>query len=224
MDKPTRRVTMNKGQFRRILSTHVSDVFRVLWSPSRPGTLAVLAALVFWAVFAVSAKASCGLATSPTLGGALPESPLLEAEAAMQDSSETDQESETGNNHATLVGFWKVRFSSHGQLVFVAFDQWHSEGTEILNDGGSPGVPNGTGGVCLGVYKKTGPRTYKSTHPYWVYDDKGNRAGSGVILEKITVGTSGNRYSGSFSNLRYDLDGKLVSRLDGGLAATRITP
>ncbi len=142
----------------------------------------------------------------------------------MQESSGTDQESETDRQRASLVGFWKVRFSSGGQVVFDAFDQWYSDGNEILNDGGSPGVPNGTGGVCLGVYKKTGPRTYKSTHPYWIFDGNGNRAGTGVIRETIIVDRSGNRYSGSFSNLRYDLDDNLVGRMDGTLAARRITP
>jgi hypothetical protein len=223
MENRTKRVIMNKEPFTRILSSEVLHAFKVFWGASRPGIVVGIAALVFSTAFAVSTKASCGISTTPGLGVVLPES-LFDGQAAMHESSETDQESETGKEHASLVGLWKVRFSSGGEVVFDAFDQWHSEGTEILNDGGSPGVPLGTGGVCLGVYKKTGPRTYKSTHPYWIFDGKGNRAGSGVILEKITVGKSGNRYSGSFSNLRYDLDGSLIGRMDGTLAATRITP
>jgi hypothetical protein len=199
--------------------------FKVFWGASRPKlALAVVVALALSTVFAVSTKASCGLPTTSGLGVALPQSQLFEAEAAMQESSETDQESETNKEHASLVGLWKVTLHSGGQVVFVGFDQWHSDGTEILNTNESPGPPNGTGGVCLGVYKKTGLRTYKSRHPVWIFDGSGTLVATVDIREKITVDRSGNRYRGSFSILRYDLDGNLIGRVDGTLTATRITP
>jgi hypothetical protein len=148
---------------------------------------------------------------------------VFDGQAAMQQSFETDQESETDQRHASPVGLWKVTLYSGGAVVFDAFDEWHSDGTEILNTNESPGPPHGTGGVCLGVYKKIGPRTYKSTHPVWIFDGSGNLDATVVIRQKITVDKRGNTYSGSFSILRYDLDGKLIGRVDGTLTARRIT-
>jgi hypothetical protein len=200
--------------------------FKVFWGASRPGTLALagVVALALSTVFAVSMRASCGLPTTSGLGVALPQSQLLEAEAAMQQSSETDQESEADKEHASLVGLWKATLHSGGKVLFDAFEEWHSDGTEILNTNESPGPPNGTGGVCLGVYKKTGLRTYKSKHPVWIFDGSGTLVATLDIRERITVDKSGNTYRGSFSILRYDLDGNLIGRVDGTLTATRITP
>jgi hypothetical protein len=134
------------------------------------------------------------------------------------------QPSETVQQNACLVGLWKVTFYSGGEVLFEGFTQWHSDGTEILNTNGSPGAPYGTGGVCLGVYKKIGPRTYKATHRVWIFDGSGKLAATVVNLQKITVNKSGNTYSGSFSILRYDLDGNPIGRVDGTLTAKRITP
>ena len=194
MENPTRRLIMNKGYFRRILSSQVLHAFRVFWGASRPGTVAAVVVLAFSAAFAVSAQ------------------------------EEMPQPSETVQQHACLVGLWKVTFYSGGGVLFEGFDQRHSDGTEILNTNESPGAPHGTGGVCLGMYKKIGPRTYKSTHPVWIFDGSGNLAATVVIRQKITVDKSGNTYSGSFSLLRYDLDGNPIGRVDGTLTATRITP
>ena len=69
-----------------------------------------------------------------------------------------------------------------------------------------------------------GPRTYKATHPAWIFDGSGKPAGSVVNLQKITANKSGNTYSGSFSIPRYDLDGNPICRVDGILTARRIMP
>jgi hypothetical protein len=54
-----------------------------------------------------------------------------------------------------IVGLRNVTFYSGGVIVDQAFDAWHSDGTEILNDFTDPIEGN----VCLGVWTQTGPQT-----------------------------------------------------------------
>jgi hypothetical protein len=103
------------------------------------------------------------------------------------------------------------------------YDQWHSDGTEILNDTAPPQPANGAGTICLGVYKKTGPRTYTIKHPFWSFDATGTLVGTGVILEVVTLDRSGNSYTGSFEFITYDLQGNVTSDTTGELKAERIT-
>jgi hypothetical protein len=216
MENPTSTVITGEGRFTHMLSSRVLHALKVFWSRRRPGTLAVLAALAFSAAFAFSTKASWAASTTPDSEVALPES-LFEAQEAMAQPSETVQ------HQPSLVGLWKVTFYSGGHVLFEGFTEGHSDGTEILNTNSSPGAPHGTGGVCLGVYKKIGPTTFKAKHLVWIFDDSGQLAATVVIPQKIMVNKSGNTYSGSFSILRYDLDGKLIGRVDGTLTARRIT-
>jgi hypothetical protein len=121
------------------------------------------------------------------------------------------------------VGFWHVLFTSGGQVFDEGYDQWHSDGTEILNDTAPPQPANGAGTICLGVYKKTGPRTYKLKHPFWSFDATGTLVGTGVILEVVTVDRTDNSYTGSFEFITYDLQGNVMSDTTGELKAERIT-
>jgi hypothetical protein len=52
--------------------------------------------------------------------------------------------------------------------VDVGFEQWHSDGTEMLND--TP--PPASGNVCLGTWEKIGPQTYTLVHP--AFNAEGN--------------------------------------------------
>src|SRR5437870_892905 len=83
--------------------------------------------------------------------------------------------------------FAGVLLVSDGQPFDEGFDAWQSGGTEILNDTLPPQPANGGGTVCLGVYKKIGPRTYKLKHPFWSFDANANLAGSGVLGEIVTL-------------------------------------
>jgi hypothetical protein len=130
---------------------------------------------------------------------------------------------EDEDNDVSIVGFWHVLFISGGQVFDEGYDQWHSDWTEILNDTAPPQPANGTGTICLGVYKKTGPRTYKSKHPFWSFDATGTLVGTGVILETLFVDRSGNHYTGSFEWITYDLKGSVTSDTKGDLKAERIT-
>ena len=122
----------------------------------------------------------------------------------------------------SIVGLWHVFLVSVGQPFDEGFDQWHSDGTEILNDTAPPQPANGAGTVCLGVYKKTGP-TYQLRHPFWSFNSNGNLAGSGVLLETVTMDTGGKSYHGTFEFDAYDLSNNLVFQATGEVSATRIT-
>lgn len=128
-----------------------------------------------------------------------------------------------GSDDASIVGLWHVYFVANGQPFDEGFDQWHSDGTEILNDTAPPQPANGAGTVCLGVYKKVGARTYKLRHPFWIIDGQGNLAGNGVFLEAVTLGKGSKTYGGSFAFITYDLNGNTTFQIAGDIKAQRIT-
>jgi len=122
----------------------------------------------------------------------------------------------------SIVGLWHVFLISDGQPFDEGFDQWHSDGTEILNDTAPPQPANGAGTVCLGVYKKVGPGSYRLRHPFWSFDSEGNLAGSGVILETVTMDAGGASYHGTFEFDLYDLSNNLVFQASGTVSASRM--
>ena len=202
----------------RVRQSRVSLAHKAFSSAIRRGPAMTLLGLACWAGFAIETKASCGISVTPRSAVSLPKSMLFAGRAALQPSSETDAQ------QASIVGLWYVTLSSAGQVVDQGFDAWHSDGTEVLNDNPAPGAPNGTGGVCLGVYEKTASGSYKLRHPGWIFDADGNFAGLALIEEEITVDKGENTYGGTFLFLSYDLDGNITGRVDGTLRAVRITP
>lgn len=118
----------------------------------------------------------------------------------------------------SIVGLWNLQFFYQGQVVDVAFDAWHSDGTEVLNDFTDPIEGN----VCLGVWEQTGPSTYKLKHPSWYFDTNGILQGTVVIHETVTVSRDGNSFSGKYTDDVYDTSGNLLEEYSGKLSATRI--
>jgi hypothetical protein len=174
--------------------------------------------LVCGSVLSAPVRAACKNPSTPNLpGGFSPHA--LHTQALAQEAFPTNRE----DNDASIVGFWHVLFTSGGQAFDEGYDQWHSDGLEILNDTAAPQPANGTGTICLGVYKKTGPGAYKSKHPFWSFDATGTLVGTGVILESLFVDQSGNHYTGSFEWITYDLKGTVTSDIKGELKAERIT-
>jgi hypothetical protein len=175
-------------------------------------TLAIFAA---GAVVPTPASAACKNWGIPLAGAAENKkvSELLHA-AAPTDSQSDD---------ASIVGLWHVLFVSGGQPFDEGYDVWHSDGTEILNDTAPPQPANGAGTICLGVYKKTGLRSYKLRHPFWIFDATATLVGTGVFLENVTLNLTGNSYAGSFEFITYDLNGNLTFDATGELKAERIT-
>ena len=129
---------------------------------------------------------------------------------------------EDSPNISTIVGLWDVKFIADNQVVDEGFDQYHSDGTEILND--TP--PPATGNVCLGVYENTGPRTLSLKHPSWLYDPTNAFViGRVTILERITLDRGGRSFTGTFTVQFRDLSGNTFAPdLTGQLKADRITP
>ena len=121
---------------------------------------------------------------------------------------------------ASIVGLWNVTFYSGGAIVDQAFDAWHSDNTEILNDFTDPIEGN----VCLGVWTQTGPQAFKLKHPSWTFDSSGNLTGTAYIIEMVTVGPGGNEYAGPYSINFYDTSGNPVGSFTGVLKANRIMP
>ena len=147
----------------------------------------------------------------------VPQSESAKALSSVQSSSSNETKNE---GDATIVGLWHVKFVSNGALYDEGFDQFHADGTEILND---DGVPPAEGNVCLGVFKKIGPRTFQIKHPAFVWDGNGILIGTLVILETITLDHRHNSYHGQFAFDFYDLYGNLTDVVSGKLNGERIT-
>jgi hypothetical protein len=127
------------------------------------------------------------------------------------------------SNGQSIVGLWHTTFLSGGLVWDEAFEQWHSDGTELAVDNA---VPPLLGNVCVGVYKQTGPRTYSLRHVTWNWDPSGAPlAGSFLLLMTVTVGPHGNTFSGKFVSDSFDTFGDVIPDLhfEGTVSAERIT-
>jgi hypothetical protein len=147
-----------------------------------------------------------------------PRSPVFQTQKTRQQSSEG-----TLVGEASIVGLWHIQFlSPDGEVVNEGFDQFHSDGTEILNDIHQPTPANGSGTICLGVFESKGNGTYGVMHRFWIIDDQGNPTGSGVLLETIVLDNN-RALHGSFAAISYDFYGNEASKEEGSLEAERIT-
>ncbi|HUJ51680.1 MAG TPA: hypothetical protein VLW25_15830, partial [Bryobacteraceae bacterium] len=138
----------------------------------------ILGAGVLVTMFVSKANAGCGDLSN--LQGpfvyALPTAhlrsaaPSAEAESALARGG--------GSSNASIVGLWNVQFVSQGNtghnptipdgaLIDWGFNQWHSDGTELLNSGGHAA---NTGNFCMGVWGQTGFLTFEINHFALSYD------------------------------------------------------
>ncbi len=180
---------------------------------------AIIAAtmLVGCTLFVAPVYASCRAPRIPNLAITLPQSQASQSLGAVQSSSPIAANDADGG---TIVGLWHVKFVSNGALYDEGFDQFHSDGLEILND---DGVPPAEGNICLGVFKKIGSRTYKVKHPAFVWDKTGMLIGTLIIRETITLDRDHDGYRGQFAFDFYDLLGNLTEEVTGDLSGERIT-
>jgi hypothetical protein len=126
-----------------------------------------------------------------------------------------------------IVGFWKVTYTSKGNpgvpdgTVFDnAFQQWHSDGTEIHNSQ----APAAAGNICLGIWKKTGKSHYTLNHFYLNSDPVTDTLHARVQLrEEIDLSHSGDEHFGIVTFDVYDLAGNLLDHTQAAVHATRIT-
>src|ERR1700738_604361 len=138
-------------------------------------TIMTIATVVICGAFVSSARADCGLSarhklTALGVSNATARTNPMLADASAQEDRDSD----------SIVGLWHVIFKdSGGQFFDEGYDQFHNDGTEVLND-----IPNPAfGNVCLGVYERNDrgePLTYKLHHVFWDFDSNGNLSGRGV--------------------------------------------
>ena len=130
-----------------------------------------------------------------------------------------------------IVGMWKFTFVAKGNtgpnappdgvMIDAGYATWHSDGTEIMNSGRPPA----SGNFCTGVWKQTGPSTFKLNHYglSWTPDGK-TFVGSANIREVVTVDEDENNYQGTFTIDQYDVSGSVVlAHVAGTVKGTRIT-
>jgi hypothetical protein len=158
-----------------------------------------------------------------------PQNPLESVSSA---SLARDLSSGSNMSNASIVGMWSIQFLSQGNtthnpsipdgaMIDFGYNQWHGDGTEILNSGArSPAQEN----FCLGVWQKTGHSTYLLNHFALNYDAAtGVMIGKISIVEMVTLSPGGTSYSGTFIYTVFDTKGNKTDRLTGQVTAERIT-
>lgn len=181
--------------------------------------IVAFAVLVCWAMFPALASARCNGAAHSKPANHIGVPSSFQPLDWMQPTA-----AENDDDDPSIVGLWHALFLNPDGTTFdEGFDQFQSGGTEILNDTAPPQPANGAGTVCLGVFKKTGPRTYKLKHPFWSFDANGVLVATGVFLEEIIVNESGNTYTGTYDFKMFDLNGTLTFEQKGDLKAERIS-
>lgn len=138
----------------------------------------------------------------------------------------------------SIVGMWHVIFTAQtsngqaipgGAVIDNSVGVWHKDGTEIMNSSRSAQ----DGNFCLGVWERTGDRSYLLNHIPWqgnIFDPSvppetvGPPQGGVQLVERVVLNQDGNSYSGTFTLKAYKTDGTIYQTFTGKLSAKRITP
>jgi hypothetical protein len=149
-------------------------------------TTSVLVAFV--TAFAGEAQATC---FSTPKGPSLSKTTQFAARAAAAAADDQDA------SDASIVGMWNSEFllGDGPDLFDQSFQQYHSDGTEMML---SRGLPPVLGNVCVGVWKQTGARTFKLRHMAWNWDSDGHFISIFVMEVTIRLDRRGQRYSGTW--------------------------
>jgi hypothetical protein len=128
---------------------------------------------------------------------------------------------EHSEHSLSIVGMWSVQLIVGGKVSDFGYSVFHSDGTEFLNSGGrAPSTQN----YCLGVWKKTGPFSYKLKHFALSFDTSGTLNASVVIVENLVLAHDGKSFSGPFTTDIFDPSGtKLLQHIDGTTTGSRVT-
>jgi hypothetical protein len=148
------------------------------------------------------------------------------------------------NPFASIVGMWHVKLVATsvsgapvpvGAEVDAGFQQWHSDGTEMLNSG----RPAANTNFCMGVWEQVGLNTFKLNHFAISYTQgpppdpqsgpSNTLQGPTSIVEQVTVSPDGKTFKGTFTITDYKesspTPGSTISWLDtisGTVTATRV--
>lgn len=122
-----------------------------------------------------------------------------------------------------IVGLWSFNFVPTAGPGDWGYQQWHSDGTEIINSGGhSPA----SGNFCLGTWRQSGPNTYHLKHFPLAYDPtSGALVFRIVVTEDVTIDATGNNFSGHQTLQFYDPTGKTLEMTQTGtVTGQRVQP
>jgi len=128
---------------------------------------------------------------------------------------------DAGNKHS-IVGLWAFKMTAGGQLVDFGYQEWHSDGTEILNSGSRAPA---SGDFCMGAWSQTAPSRFHLNHYPLVVDNNGVLQARVVLKMDVTVDPSGMSFSGTFTQDVYNAAGtaKIAPTLSGPVTATRVS-
>jgi hypothetical protein len=123
----------------------------------------------------------------------------------------------------SIVGFWFTTFyvGNTSDVWDQAFEQWHSDGTELAVDNA---VPPLLGNVCVGVWKQIG-RTIRLKHLTWNWNPDGSKAGIFLLEMTLTVDRGGQVFTGTYVSDSFDTNGVRIPDLhaEGVVRGDRIT-
>ena len=188
---------------------------------SRPASLTAAVTVLVGLLAASNASAACGSAgvrqtfAAPLISVPRSAFSLLSATSGNGQSN--------GASVPTIVGLWSGTLTlTGGGLYDQQFDQWFADGNELAIDNA---VPPFLGNVCIGRWKLVGPKTYELRHVTWNWNLDNTLAGTFLLLETVTLSSTGDSYSGTFISDSFDTSGNVIPGLHavGTVAATRIT-
>lgn len=118
-----------------------------------------------------------------------------------------------------IVGLWHVvHTASNGTLFLESYDQWDADGGEF--ELGK--LPPATGPLCIGTWIPKGTAVRLETHVTWLYDMSGNWVGTLNMVQRNTVDSTGNNYTGTFNARFYDTNGNQFMVIAGTTDAERL--
>ena len=163
--------------------------------------LSAMGALVLAVAMVPGALAQCGLNKNYAKPAAW--HPQVGSAHFMRTALFNDDDDRDG---PSIVGMWHVTFTAHTMngnpipstaypMIDNAMVVWHSDKTEIMESARPPQ----DGNFCLGVWEKTGDRSYYVNHLPWLGNDTAN-APSGIgnptagaqITERVALNEDGN--------------------------------
>jgi hypothetical protein len=119
-----------------------------------------------------------------------------------------------------IVGMWQFRMSAGGTTADFGFQQWHSDGTEIMNSGGRAPA---TGNFCLGVWRQVSASHYRLNHFALSYDSSGTLNAKINIKEDVVLDATATTFRGTFTIDVYDPNtAALMAHQAGNVAAKRV--
>lgn len=174
---------------------------------------------------------------SAAIGEALAGSlPVVEAASFLESDSLVEGVPEyllaSGAGSGSVVGMWHAILrigDSSGPVYDEVFQQFHSDGTEMIV---SNGLPPALGNVCIGVWKRTESGAYKLSHMTWNWSPEdggfgvpGTFAGHFELKVRLRLNDSGNGYRGTWRAKNFDAAGNHLPELDaeGVVTGKRIT-